>query len=361
MKKLSTLLLVMLLSCSLLEAQNIKLPPASKKAAVAEWIGLTKVAIHYSRPGVKGREGKIFGGNVVPYDGGNPIPWRAGANENTTMYFENDVTINGQSLPAGEYGFHTIPAADEWTLIFSKNNYSWGSFFYDESEDALRVTVKPKDCEFTEWLSYDFVNQTNNSADIRLRWERKEVSFTVGSDVHAVTMASIEKQLHGLDGFNPKSYAAAAQYCLGADKDLDKALAWSERSIDPNFGGQKTFSTLSTYAMVLEKMGKTTEAEASMTAALDLGTMTELHFLGRQMIQSGNAEKAMEIFQMNKDRNPDDNFTTLVGLARGNMAVGNYGEAATNFRAAALNAPQGQAVFYEDLAKQCDEKSNSKN
>ncbi len=356
MKKVFTLIFALLITATFLQGQNIKTPPASKKAAVIEYIGLSKVAISYHRPGVKGRDGKIFGGTVVPYDGGNPFPWRAGANENTTMYFQNDVTINGHDLPAGKYGFHAIAAEDEWTLIFSKNNHSWGSYFYNEEDDALRVTVKPTSCQFTEWLSYDFVNQTDNSADIRLRWEKTQVSFTVGSDVHAVTMAGIEKQLEGLDGFNSRSYAAAAQYCLGANKDLDKALAWSDRSMDPNFGGQKNFQTVSTRAMLLDKMDKTEDAEAAFNEALAMGSMQELHFFGRGFIQAEKPEKAMKIFKYNREKNPDDKFTTVVGLARGNMALGEYKTAAKHFKAAAENAPQGQAQFYEDLAKKCETK-----
>ena len=357
MKKVITLLFSMLMALTFLDAQNIKTPPASKKAAVVEYIGLTKAAIHYSRPGVKGREGQIFGGTVVPYNDGTPFPWRAGANENTVMYFGSDVTINGQVLPAGKYGFHTIPAADEWTLIFNKDHDAWGSYFYDESRDALRVKVKPTSCDFTEWLSYDFVNQTDNSADIRLRWDKTQISFTVGADVHAVTLAGIEKTLMGLDGFNPQSYAAAAQYCLGVDKDLDKALAWTERSIDPNFGGQKNFQTVSTHALVLDRLGKE-GAEIAMEEALAMGTMRELHFFGRQLIQGGQPNKAMMVFEKNRKNHPDDNFTTLVGLARGNMAIEKYDTAAKHFKMAAKNAPQGQAPFYEDLAKKCEMKMN---
>ncbi|HFA50716.1 MAG TPA: DUF2911 domain-containing protein [Bacteroidetes bacterium] len=358
MKKVFPLLLAFLLTCPLLEAQNIKTPPASKKAAVVEYIGLTKVAVYYSRPGVKGREGKIYGkGGLVPYNGGTPFPWRAGANENTVMYFADDVTINGNALPAGKYGFHIIPSENEWTLIFSKDHDSWGSFFYNADNDALRVNVKPESCELTEWLSYDFVNQTDESADIRLRWEKKQVSFTVGVDVHAVTMAGIEKSLMGLDGFNPRSYAAAAQYCLSADKDLNKALAWSDKSIDPNSGGQKTFQTLSTRYQILDKMGKTAEAKTAMKEALDMGNMGELHFFARSFIQKGQPEMAMKIFKMNKERHPDDQFTTVVGMARGNMAIGEYNTAAKHFKMAAENAPPGQAGFYNNLAKQCEEKA----
>lgn len=355
MKKVITLCLAILMAFTLMEAQNIKTPPASKKAAVVEYIGLTKVAVSYHRPGVKGREGQIFGGTVVPYDGGNPIPWRAGANENTTMYFADDVTINGKELPAGKYGFHTIPGENEWTLIFNKDNEAWGSYFYDQSKDALRVMVKPSSCDFTEWLSYDFVNQTDNSSDVRMRWDKTQVSFTVGVDVQAVTMAGIEKSLMGLDGFNPQSYAAAAQYCLSTDQELDKALTWTERSMDPNFGGQKTFQTVSTHALVLDKLGKD-GANAAMEEALAMGTMRELHFFGRQLIQNGQPQKAMVVFEKNRKNNPDDNFTTLVGLARGNMALEQYEAAAKHFKKASENAPQGQAVFYEDLAKKCEMK-----
>ena len=356
MKKVFTLVFALLLTVPFLQSQNIKTPPASKKAAVIEYIGLTKVAVSYHRPGVKGREGQIFGGTVVPYNEGKPTPWRAGANENTTIYFADDVTINGQQLSAGKYGFHTIPAEDEWTLIFSKNNYSWGSYFYDESDDALRMKIKPASCDFTEWLSYDFVNQTDNSADIRMRWDKTQVSFTVSADVHAVTMKGIEKQLNGIDGFNSRSYAAAAQYCLGADKDLEKALAWSDRSMDPNFGGQKNFQTVSTRAMLLNKMEKTAEAEEVFNEALAIGSMQEIHFFGRAFIQAEQPKKAMKVFKYNREKNPDDKFTTVVGLARGNMALEEYKMAAKLFKEAAANAPQGQANFYEDLAKKCETK-----
>ncbi len=95
-----------------MQAQNVTTPPASKKASVSEWIGFTEVTINYSRPAVNGREGKIYGG-LVPFDGGTPFPWRAGANENTTMHFGTDVKINGKDLAAGTYGFHIIPSEKE--------------------------------------------------------------------------------------------------------------------------------------------------------------------------------------------------------------------------------------------------------
>ncbi len=357
MKRVMTFALWAMLFVAASQAQNLNLPTASKKAAVVEYIGISKVAIDYHRPGVKGREGKIYGTEgIVPYDGGKPMPWRAGADENTTIYFQDDVAINGQALKAGKYGFHIIPAETEWTLIFSKNNYSWGSYFYDAAEDVLRITVKPETCEMTEWLTYEFANQKDNSADVRLRWERKQITFTVSADVPAITIASLGKELDGAHGFRWESYVAAVQYCLAANKDIEQALAWSERALDVNFGGQENFQTLSTKAQVLDKMGKTAEAMAIIDRALPLGTVVEVHFYARSLIAQNKNEEALKVFKLNREKHPDDNFTTFVGLARGHKAVGQFKEAAQFFRKAAPNAPEGQATIYEDLAKECEAK-----
>jgi tetratricopeptide (TPR) repeat protein len=354
MKKIAFILLSLGLLTGL-QAQPVTLPSPSKKAMVAEWIGLTQVKIEYHRPGVRGREGQIYGG-IVPIDGGNPIPWRAGADENTTISFEDDVLINGKSLKAGKYGFHIALFEDQWVLIFSNNHWSWGSYFYDSREEALRVGVQPMECDHVEWLEFRFVNQTDNSADIQMAWERKMVRFTVEVDVYATVLERIEKELDGIKGFSWEGWNSAAQYCLQAGKDLDKALIWAEVSLNPNQGGERNFTTLSTKARILEKLGRNKEAEPIMTEAIAMANMRELHFYGRTLIDQGQPEKALEIFELNRTKNPLDQFTTFVGLGRGNMAAGNFKEAAAYFRKAAPNAPSGQERFYEDLAKQCEEK-----
>src|SRR5690349_18469999 len=141
----------------------------NKKAVVGERIGLTDVTIHYDRPGVKGREGKIWGElvNYGFFDQGfgssKAAPWRAGANENTTIEFTNDVTIEGQPLKAGKYAFFVAVDTSACTLIFSNNATSWGSFYYDDKEDALRVKVKPVQMDKSvEWLKYEFLNETED-------------------------------------------------------------------------------------------------------------------------------------------------------------------------------------------------------
>lgn len=165
-------------------AQGAQVRP-SLKAGVMQRLGAdTDITIEYGRPGVKGR--KIWG-TLVPYGmaPGNqysknqPFPWRAGANENTTIELSKDVLIEGQPLAAGKYGLHMIPSEKEWTIIFSKNNSAWGSFSYKQEEDALRVTVTPVAAPFQEWLTFGFEDLAGKSATAVLCWEKLKVPFKI--------------------------------------------------------------------------------------------------------------------------------------------------------------------------------------
>src|SRR5215475_5327685 len=122
------------------QATELKIPELSQRAVVTQRVGLTDITITYHRPAVGSRE---LWGKAVPYG----KVWRAGANENTTIQFADDVSVEGKPLAAGTYGLHMIPDKDHWTVVFSKNSTSWGSFSYDEKEDALRVQVKPRAAE----------------------------------------------------------------------------------------------------------------------------------------------------------------------------------------------------------------------
>ena len=157
----------------------------SQKSSVTQYVGVdTQITINYSRPAVKGR---VVWGNLVPYGlgtseryaDGKPFPWRAGANENTTIELNNDVKIEGSALPAGKYSIHMIPSKTDWIIIFNKNNNQWGSFSYDESADALRVTVSPVEAPFEELLTYRFGNITDNSVVGFLHWEKLKIPFQI--------------------------------------------------------------------------------------------------------------------------------------------------------------------------------------
>lgn len=168
--------LILVSFVSLAGAQTLMtLPEASQHATVSQRLGVTEIAIDYHRPLVGGR--KIWG-NLVPYG----QVWRAGANENTTVRFSDPVTIEGQPLAAGIYGLHMVPGADTWGIVFSKDYQSWGSFTYDKSRDALRVSVKPQPAEFHEALAYDFDEIKPDSAVITMRWEKLAVPIRIAVD-----------------------------------------------------------------------------------------------------------------------------------------------------------------------------------
>lgn len=172
----------LVMSSSTISAQDKK-PRKSPKASVSQTIGVdTEIKINYGRPGVKGR--KIWG-ELVPYglqkneDGEGEIPWRGGANENTTIEFNKAIKVDGNELPAGKYGMHFIPGENEWTVIFSKNNSAWGSGDYKQSDDALRIKVTPKKAPMQEWLTYGFEDLADYSTTAYLHWEELKVPFKI--------------------------------------------------------------------------------------------------------------------------------------------------------------------------------------
>ena len=180
----SLLLSFLLMLPSVTSAQGSKVR-LSLKASVMQRLGVnTDITIVYSRPGVKGR--KIWGG-LVPYgmapgtkeSNGKPFPWRAGANENTTIEFSKDVLVEGNKLPAGKYGLFMIPSEKDWTIIFSKNDSAWGSFSYNQAEDALRITVTPVEAQHMEWLMYGFDDLAGTSATAYLWWDNLKVPFKI--------------------------------------------------------------------------------------------------------------------------------------------------------------------------------------
>ncbi len=318
----------------------------NKKATVSEQIGLVNITISYGRPGVKGREGKIWNTPVAHYglaDLGfgtsKAAPWRAGANENTTISFSDPVKIEGQDLAAGTYGFHIILGETDNILIFSKANNSWGSFYYDPAQDALRVTVKSQPLDKSvEWLKYEFMNQTDNSATIALLWEKRMIPFKIEVDLHKIQLASFRNELHTKPGFKWQSFVQAANYCMQNNIELEQALAWADEAITARFVGQKNFQTLSTKASVLARLNRLGEAKALMDEAVPMGNMIELHQYGRVLVGMKQKQEALKVFKANYDKNPNQ-FTTNVGLGRGYSANGDYKKALEYMKIALTQAP----------------------
>lgn len=357
MKKIITTLLAITLLTSCFAQIPLTVAPSggNKKASVGERIGLTDVTINYDRPGVKGREGKIWGQLVhagytdQQFGSSKAAPWRAGSNENTTFKFSTDVKIEGQLLPAGKYGFFIAYDPNECTLIFSKNSTSWGSYFYNEAEDALRVKVKPQALDkMVEWLKYEFSNETENSAVVSLQWEKLSIPFKIEVDYVKDQLESFRKELRTDKGFGWESWNQAAQWCMQRNVNLEEALLWADSASGQTFGGDRNFQALSTKAQVLQKMGRGAEAAAIMKTALPFGSMNDVHQYGRQLIGLKLSKEAFDVFKMNYDKNPKE-FTALMGMMRGYSAMGDYKNALKFANLALPISPAQQKVAVQTM------------
>ena len=334
----------------------ITLPPSgdNQKSVVTQYIGsLAYVTITYHSPNVTGpdgsdRKGHIWG-ELLPYGltdlgfgDGRPSPWRAGANENTTITFSHDMLIEGKPIKAGTYGLHMIiEDKDPWTLILSNNYTAWGSFFYNDKEDALRIPVKPEDCEFHEWLTYEFTDRQPDQATAALLWENKLVPFTIKvPDMTALYVDNMRKELQSSPGFSWQAWSAAAQYCLTNNTNLEEALQWADKAISLPYIGQENFTTLQTKAELLDKLDRKEESEKIMMQAINHPTATpfDIHTFGRELLAQGEKEKALEVFQLNAKKYPDT-WPVNVGLARGYSAVGEYKKALKFAKMAYEDAP----------------------
>ena len=333
---------------------GLTLPPSgnNQKATVTQGIGPVRVTIEYSSPRVHDtagvdRRGQIWG-KLVPFGltnqqfgNGKMTPWRAGANENTVFAVSHDVMIEGKLLAAGRYGLHMIPGESEWTVIFSKSANAWGSFFYQESEDALRVTVKPHKHEYREYLTYEFPLRQPSSATAELQWEELAVPWTIQvGNVDEIYVSGLKRDLTSVPGFSWQGFQAAAQYTVRENTNLEQGLLWAEDAVSRPFIGQLNFSTLSTKATVLAKMGREKESAEIMQSALKLpGTTTfEIHQYGRQLLNSKKVDEAMAVFQLNATRFGDQ-WPIHVGLARAFAAKGDTKQALEHAKKALVQAP----------------------
>jgi hypothetical protein len=215
-------------------AQAPTAPRPSPNASVSQYIGITEVTLHYSRPGVKGR---AIWGKLVPYG----EVWRAGANENTSIRFSTPVRVEGKELPAGLYGLQTIPAADDWVVIFSKDADQWGAFSYKPDHDALRVHVKPvTTAEPQEWMSYSFRDLTDTSAVLELRWERLAVPVRIEADTTKLVVGTAEAG-------KADARDAAIGWCIRSGNCVAEASRW----LDASIAAHPTFDKLRAKARLL--------------------------------------------------------------------------------------------------------------
>ncbi|MFN7492972.1 MAG: DUF2911 domain-containing protein [Cyclobacteriaceae bacterium] len=338
-----------LLAQSVTFGQLIQLPDGgvNLKRMTGTRVGVTDIEITWNAPGVKGREGNLwgtptahYGFTVLGFGSDGESPWRAGANENTTISFSTDVIINGKKLSAGKYGFFIALYQDTSTLIFSKISTAWGSYFYNPMNDVLRVgTMQQKDQkQSVERLDYTFSNQTDRSVEIALEWERWRIPMKVEVDLTATTLASIRSQLSGAMGFDPPSLQAAASWCLNNNVNFEEALHWIQVAVDPALGGVNSFAALSTKAGLLNKLNRKTEADQAMTQALENASALEMHGYGRQLLAEKKVKEAMVIFERNYKKHKGA-WPNNGGLMRGYSAMGDLKKALEYARLSLAQAP----------------------
>jgi tetratricopeptide (TPR) repeat protein len=324
----------------------LDLPRDSQHSVVVQRIGITDITINYSRPLVKGRP---IWGKLVPY---NEV-WRTGANENTTIKFADDVTIEGKPLAKGVYALFAIPGENQWTIIFSKTHSAWGSFTYKEADDALRVTVKPQASELHEALTYDFDDVKPDSAVATLRWEKVAVPFKVDVNVHDIVKASLHNQLQGLAQYTWEGWDDAATYLVTNKYDLDEALQYEETSIRT----EPRFDNFLTKSQILEAMGRKDDSQVAKNKALERATAAQLYFYGRQLQGQGKQDEAFDLFRQAAKKDPND-WVVHDGTARLYSAKGDYDSALKEIKITLAGAPDNQKIFFEPLVKKLEAKQD---
>jgi tetratricopeptide (TPR) repeat protein len=341
------------------ETSELSTPPNgdAERSEVSQWIGPVKISIayhspHVHNPAANDRTGHIWGelAHYGFYDEGfgptKGAPWRAGANESTSITFSHDVKVEGKDLKAGTYAlFLELEQNGPWYWIFS-NHLGWGSFQYDSKNDALRVPVSPQDAPFTEFLTYGFDDRRPDSAVAFLQWEKKRIPFKIEvTNVNELYVAKLRQELESWAGFRYEDWQTAAQFCADNKVNLEEALVWADKAISGPFRGatvgHKDFITLQTKAAVLEAMGREADADAVMQSALRLPATDSVfvYQYAMHLLRNNRNAKAMEVITLNQRQHPEEKFWTYLGLARGYTATGDKKNAIANWEIVLRNVP----------------------
>lgn len=238
------------------DAQQLRTPAPSPTQTIQQDFGVSSMQLIYSRPGMKGR--KIFG-DLVPFG----KVWRTGANAATRIKFNDDVTIGGQLLKAGEYALYTIPGENEWTVIINKGSANWGTD-YKQEDDIVRVKAKPiKLNDPVETFTMQFENIKPASADLKLMWEKTAVAVPITTDIDSKIMAQIDNLMNK----DNRPYFNAAMYYMESGKDLNQALTWFNKALEQN---PDAYWIYHQKANALAKLGKKEEAKQAANRSIEL-------------------------------------------------------------------------------------------
>ncbi len=352
--KLTTFCMCLLLTFSISSSAQLNTPRGSQQATIMQRIGISDVSITYSRPSVKGREiwGKLvpYGMNYLGFGTSQAAPWRAGADENTTITFSHDAEVEGKPIKAGTYGFHIeVKPDNKATIILSHDANSWGSYFYDESKDALRADIETTTAPHHELLTFEFNDVKPSSATASLIWEKKAFPFKIAFAVSDIVLNDFRGKSTGSLGFQRQNWERMAQFSLNNGGDLNEALGWINGAIAGNFYSQKTFQNLAIKGQILNKLGKANEYKALMNEAASLANTAQLNALGYQMLNAKDYGNALKFFKLNVANNPK-NPNCYDSLGEAYKTMGDKKNAIKNLKKAlSLNPPANVKANSEKL------------
>ena len=340
-----------------LTAQALTTPPggANQRATVTQYMGMASVTIDYNSPDVTSpagddRTGKIWG-ELVPWGiAPNPfypgfgtaenMPWRAGANQNTTITFSHDVEVEGEPVAAGTYALFLAPGEEKWTVILNSNSSAWGSFFYDPTLDVVQVEVEPEKTDyFREWLTYEFEDRQLDTTVAVMHWEHMRVPFRISvPNMDELYHESMTAELTGAAGFTFQNWVTASNWAAQREAYHEDAIKWADNAIAAN----TTYQTLVNKAMVLLQMDREEEAMEALEVAMDHVTATPIaiHTTARGQQFQGNMEVANMIFRKNYEKNKGE-WPVDFGMARAYAQEGDFEKALEHANIAKERAPAG--------------------
>ncbi len=350
-------LLIATVCTSALAAQTLTVPPggANQRSVVTQYLGMVSVTIDYNSPDVTGptgddRTGKIWG-QLVPWGiATNPfypgfgtaqeIPWRAGANESTTITFSHDVEVEGEPVAAGTYALFMAPGESTWQIILNRNSEAWGSYFYEPSLDALKATVTPQKTDFfREWLTFEFDDRQLESTQAVMHWEHIRVPFRISVPNSAeLYHQTLSHELTGAAGFTFQNWVQASQWAVQHETYHDDAVTWADAAI----GANASFQTIMNKAQILGQVGRGEDAIATINQAVDHPTATALliHTAARGLQAQGSMDAANDLFRKNYEKNPGQ-WPVDFGMARYYAQEGNFEKALEHAKISKGRAPAG--------------------
>lgn len=241
--------------------EKLEFPQPSQHAVVKQRIGLTDVEVDYSRPNKNNRE--IFGG-LVPY----AKLWRTGANAPTKIKLSGAVKLEGKEIPAGEYAFFTIPTADQWTVILSKDAQVQSAADYKEENDAVRLSVKPAaSSSAVETFTIGLADVKGASATLYLDWDKTRIAIKITTDDVERLSKQLDAVTQGSTPLDPRMAYQAASFYYDNDKDMNQAAKWIDQGIEKN---PNAYFMHFKRAQIQAKLGNKKEATASAQKTIEI-------------------------------------------------------------------------------------------